>query len=64
MLRFVVLLLFTSTVFAETITVDVDTKGKSEYQIRHEGKQKVSIEMLDRMPTKVEKMAIRTRLNW
>lgn len=51
MLRFVVLLLFSSTVFAETITVNVDTKGKSEYQIRHEGKQKVSIEMLDRMPT-------------
>lgn len=35
---------------SETITVSVDTDGKSEYQIRQEGKQKVSIEMLDRMP--------------
>ena len=35
---------------SETITVSVDTDGKSEYQIRQEGKQKVSIEMLERMP--------------
>lgn len=50
MWRLLILLLFSPSIMSETITVSVDTDGKSEYQIRQEGKQKVSIEMLDRMP--------------
>lgn len=50
MWRLIVLFFLCPSLMAETITVNVDTNGKSEYQIRQEGKQKVSIEMLDRMP--------------
>lgn len=50
MWRLLILLIISPSMMAETITVSVNTNGKSEYQIRQEGKRKVSIEMLDRMP--------------